>query len=225
MKIFIDSGSVEEIKKAHDSGVIDGVTTNPSLIAKEGNDFAETIKAIGNIFSDEDCLHSDCPVSAEVVSVKTTEMITEAKKISKIHKKVVVKIPATAEGVKAVKELSKLKIKTNVTLCFSATQALLAAKVGATYISPFIGRLDDIEEDGMELIREIRTIYDNYNFKTKILAASIRSPRHVVESSLAGADAITVPYKIFEKLFEHPLTDKGLAKFLADWKDFKKSDN
>lgn len=222
MKIFIDSGSIEEIKKAHDSGVIDGVTTNPTLIAKEGKKFETVIKQIGDIFSDSDCMHCECPVSAEVISVKSEDIIKEAKKISKIHKKVVVKVPLIPEGIKAVKKLSALKIKTNVTLCFTAAQALLAAKAGATYVSPFIGRLNDIDERGLDLIREIKKVYSNYDFETQILAASIRSPRQVVEVAMIGADVVTVPYKVFEKLFNHPLTDKGLKKFLADWNQYKK---
>lgn len=220
MKLFIDSGSIEEIKKAHASGVIDGVTTNPSLIAKEGHKFEDVIRTIGNIFEQAHC---DCPVSAEVISVKAEAMVKEAKKIAKIHKNVVVKIPLTPEGIKATKALSAAKIKTNVTLCFSSNQALLAAKAGATFVSPFIGRLNDINDKGMDLIREIRTIYDNFGFKTQILVASIRSPRQVAEAAMIGADIATVPYKIFEKLFLHPLTDKGLTQFLKDWQEFQKT--
>lgn len=220
MKIFIDSGSIEEIKKAHASGVIDGVTTNPSLIAKQGHNFEEVIQTIGEIFEEAHC---DCPVSAEVISVKAEEMIKEAKRIAKIHKNVVVKIPLTPEGIKATKALSAAKIRTNVTLCFSSNQALLAAKVGATFVSPFIGRLNDIDERGLDLIKEIRTIYDNFGFKTQILAASIRSPRQVAEVAMLGADIVTIPYKVFEKLFLHPLTDRGLKQFLKDWQTFQKS--
>ncbi|MBT4941660.1 MAG: fructose-6-phosphate aldolase [Candidatus Magasanikbacteria bacterium] len=223
MKIFIDSGSIDEIKKAAASGVIDGVTTNPSLIAKEGKDFKTVIKTIGELFDTEHSAHCECPVSAEVVSIAAKEMIVEAKKIAKIHKKVVVKIPLIPEGIKAVKELSGLGIKTNVTLCFTAAQALLAAKAGATYVSPFIGRLNDIDQRGLDLIREIKQIFTNYDIKTQILAASIRSPRQVVEIALIGADVVTIPYKVFEKLFNHPLTDKGLKQFLADWDQYKKT--
>ena len=178
---------------------------------------------LDELFDTEHSAHCECPVSAEVVSIAAKEMIVEAKKIAKIHKKVVVKIPLIPEGIKAVKELSGLGIKTNVTLCFTAAQALLAAKAGATYVSPFIGRLNDIDQRGLDLIREIKQIFTNYDIKTQILAASIRSPRQVVEIALIGADVVTIPYKVFEKLFNHPLTDKGLKQFLADWDQYKKT--
>lgn len=208
MEIFLDTGSVKEVKQAAETGILDGVTTNPSLLPSK-NAFYQTIKELSKLVSG--------PVSAEVISTNTKGMLEEANKISKIAKNVVVKIPLTQEGISAVTQLSKRKINTNVTLCFSANQALLAAKAGATYISPFVGRLDDIGQDGLELIKEIRTIYDNYGFKTKILFASTRSPDHVKQAALAGADCCTMPYEIFQKLFKHPMTDNGLKKFLEDW--------
>lgn len=214
MQIFLDTGSVKEVQDAADIGILDGVTTNPSLIAKEGKDFFTTIKQIAKIVKG--------PVSAEVISTDYAGMIKEAEKISKLAKNVVVKIPLLPDGIKAVKTLSKKGIKTNVTLCFSANQALLAAKAGATYISPFVGRMDDIGQDGIEIVDEIRQIYDNYDFKTQILFASTRHPQHVKQAALVGADACTMPYAIFQKLFKHPMTDIGLEKFLADWKKRKK---
>ena len=210
MKFFIDTANLDEIKKAESLGVIDGVTTNPSLVAKEGDiDFKTRIKEI--------CEIVDGPVSAEVIGLETEEMVAEARELAKIASNVVVKIPMTMEGLKAVKILSSEGIKTNVTLVFSANQALLAAKAGATFASPFIGRLDDRGHNGMELINEIVTIYDNYNLDTEIISASIRHPMHVKEAALAGADIATIPFDVIETLSKHPLTDIGIERFLADW--------
>ncbi|PIN74860.1 fructose-6-phosphate aldolase [Candidatus Woesearchaeota archaeon CG10_big_fil_rev_8_21_14_0_10_37_12] len=214
MQIFLDTGSVKEVERAAAFGVLDGVTTNPSLIAKEGKDFHQTIKVI--------CKIVNGPVSAEVVNTNTEGMIKEAKQLVKLGKNVVVKIPLIPEGIKAVKQLSKQGIKVNVTLCFSPNQALLAAKAGAWCVSPFVGRLDDIGQTGIDMVHEIRQIYNNYNFKTKILFASTRSSEHVKQAALIGADICTMPYAVFEKLFHHPLTDSGLKKFLDDWNAFKK---
>jgi len=208
MKFFLDTGIIEEIKEAHSWGLIDGVTTNPTLIAKSGRTQADVIKEI--------CAIIDGPISAEVIATDTVGMLKEARELTKIHDNVVIKLPLTADGISACHALSSDGIKTNVTLCFSANQALLAAKVGATYISPFIGRLDDLGQDGCQLIEEIRTIYDNYGFTTKILAASIRHPMHVRDVAMIGADVATMPYKAMEQLFHHPLTDRGLEQFLAD---------
>ena len=210
MKIFIDTANIQEIREANAIGIIDGVTTNPTLVAREGKDFGSLIKEI--------CSIVDGPISAEVIGLKCDEMLKEARSLSKIHKNIVIKIPLIPEGLKAVKLLSKEGIKTNVTLCFSATQALLAAKAGATYISPFIGRLDDIGHDGMGIIRDIKTIYSNYNFPTKIIVASVRHPLHVLEAAKIGADIVTVPYDTLMKLIKHPLTDIGIDRFLSDWK-------
>ncbi len=210
MKFFIDTANLNEIKKAERLGVIDGVTTNPSLVAKEGDiDFKTRIKEI--------CEIVDGPVSAEVIGLKTEGMVEEARELAKIASNVVVKIPMTMEGLRAVKILSSEGIKTNVTLVFSANQALLAAKAGATFASPFIGRLDDRGHNGMELINEIVTIYDNYNIDTEIISASIRHPMHVKEAALAGADIATIPFNVIETLSKHPLTDIGIEKFLDDW--------
>lgn len=209
MKIFIDTANTEEIKKANDLGVVAGVTTNPSLIAKEGRDFKEVVKEITEIV--------DGPISAEVISLEAEGMVSEALELSKIHKNIVIKIPMTTEGLKAVKELSKKGIKTNVTLIFSATQALLAARAGATYVSPFVGRLDDIGENGMDLIRDIKTIFNNYGIETEIIAASIRNNLHILEAAKAGSDIATIPYKVILKMAEHHLTDAGIEKFMADW--------
>lgn len=209
MKIFIDTANTEEIKKANDLGVVAGVTTNPSLIAKEGRDFKEVVKEITEIV--------DGPISAEVISLEAEGMVSEALELSKIHKNIVIKIPMTTEGLKAVKELSKNGIKTNVTLIFSATQALLAARAGATYVSPFVGRLDDIGENGMDLIRDIKTIFNNYGIETEIIAASIRNNLHILEAAKAGSDIATIPYKVILKMAEHHLTDAGIEKFMADW--------
>jgi len=212
MKFFIDTANVEDIKKANDMGVICGVTTNPSLIAKEGRDFNEVIKEITSIV--------DGPISGEVKA--TTEdaqsMILEGRQIAAIHKNMVVKIPMTVEGLKAVKVLSKEGIKTNVTLIFSANQALLAARAGASYVSPFIGRLDDISQSGIELVRTIAEIFDIYGIETEIIAASVRNPIHVTDCALAGADIATVPYSVIEQMTKHPLTDQGIEKFQKDYK-------
>ena len=210
MKFFVDTASVEEIKKAAEVGLIDGVTTNPSLVAKTGRPFREVIEEI--------CTIVDGPVSAEAVSLDAEGLVREAHELASIHKNIVVKVPLTFEGLKAVKRLEQDGVRTNVTLCFSPSQALLAAKAGASYISPFIGRLDDISHVGMELISQIRTIYDNYGFKTQIIVASIREPNHVVEAALIGADIATIPFSVIEKLVKHPLTDVGIERFLADWK-------
>ena len=212
MRFFIDTANVEDIKKANDMGVICGVTTNPSLIAKEGRDFKEVIKEITSIV--------DGPISGEVkaTTVDAEGMIKEGREIAAIHPNMVVKIPMTAEGLKAVKVLSKEGIKTNVTLIFSANQALLAARAGATYVSPFMGRLDDISMSGIELIKEIVVIFNNYGLETEIIAASIRNPVHVTECALAGADIATVPYAVIEQMTKHPLTDRGIEKFQADYK-------
>lgn len=210
MKIFLDTANLAEIRDAWSWGVIDGVTTNPSLIAKEGRDFVATIHEI--------CEIVDGPVSAETVAVDAPQMIEEGKRLAKVHRNVVVKVPLTIEGIKCCKALSSEGIRVNVTLCFQAAQALLAAKAGATYISPFLGRLDDVSEDGMELIRKIVGIYGNYpNLRTEVLAASIRHPLHVVQAAEAGADVGTMPYKVLKMLYSHPLTDKGNAAFLKDW--------
>ena len=211
MKLFIDTANTDEIKKANDMGVICGVTTNPSLIAKEGRDFVEVVKEITQIV--------DGPISAEVISLDTECMVIEARElIEKINNKnLVIKIPMTAEGLSAVKILSREGIKTNVTLIFSAAQALLAARAGATYVSPFIGRLDDVGEPGIDLISDISQIFTIHNINTEIIAASTRNPMHVVEAAKAGAHIATVPYKVIKKMIEHTLTDDGIKKFLADW--------
>jgi transaldolase len=214
MKIFIDSGDIGEIREAVAMGAIDGVTTNPSLLAKGGK---PTKKAIAEI-----CELVDGPVSAEVLATETQAILKEGRELAKIHPNVVVKVPLIADGLKAVKTFSGEGIKTNVTLCFSATQALLAAKAGASYISPFIGRLDDVSEEGMELIEQIVTIYGNYDFETEILVASVRHPVHVVQSALLGADVATLPFKVITQLIQHPLTDVGLARFLEDAKKIPK---
>lgn len=211
MKFFIDTANVEDIKKANDMGVICGVTTNPSLIAKEGKNFNDVIKEITSIV--------DGPISGEVkaTTIKAEDMIVEAREIAKIHKNMVVKIPMTIEGLKAVKILSKEGIKTNVTLIFSANQALLAARAGATYVSPFLGRLDDISTDGLELIRTIADIFATHDIDTEIISASVRHPIHVTECALAGADIATVPYNVIEQMTKHPLTEQGIEKFKKDY--------
>ncbi len=214
MKFFIDTANTKEIKEAWDLGVIDGVTTNPSLISKENKKPRELLKEI--------CEIVDGPVSAEAVSLKAEEMIEEAKELSKIHKNIVVKIPMTRDGLKATKKLSELKIKINVTLIFSPSQALLAAKAGATYVSPFVGRLDDISHYGMEIVNQILEIYDNYNFDTEVIVASIRNPLHVVEAARMGAHIATIPFSVIEQLLKHPLTDIGIEKFLKDWEKVPK---
>ena len=210
MKFFVDTAEIKDIKELAATGLLDGVTTNPTLIAKSGRDFKEVIAEI--------CNAVEGPVSAEVTALDADTMISEGKKLAKIAKNVAVKVPLTLDGLKACRTLTQAGTMVNVTLCFSANQALLAAKSGATFISPFIGRLDDINIDGMELIREIRHIYDNYDFTTEILAASIRTPNHVKDAALAGADVATVPPAVLKGLVKHPLTDKGIESFLADWK-------
>ena len=214
MKIFIDSGETKDIKEAHDMGLIDGVTTNPTLASKSGKNFKDLIMEITEII--------DGPISAEVVSLTAAEMIPEGEAIAAWHKNIVVKVPLIPEGLKAVKALTAKGIKTNVTLCFTGAQALLAAKAGATYISPFVGRLDDISTEGMQVIRDIRTIYDNYGIETQILTASARSPMHFLEAARIGSDVITSPWKVIKQLLHHPLTDAGLKQFLADWEKAKK---
>ncbi len=210
MKFFIDTANIDEIREAASMGLLDGVTTNPSLVAKEGKNFRELLNEILEIV--------DGPISAEVVSTDFKGIMKEAKELAAIHKNIVIKIPLIQEGIKAVKALSSEGIKTNVTLCFSASQAILAAKAGATYISPFVGRLDDISHSGMQLIDQIVTIYRNYGFETQVLVASIRHPLHLVEAAEIGADVATIPFGVIKKLFNHPLTKSGLEKFLSDWK-------
>ena len=209
MKFFLDTANVKEIQEAASLGLLDGVTTNPSLVAKEGRIFKEMLIEI--------CKIVDGPISAEVVSLEANAMVKEGKELAKIHKNIVVKVPLIAEGLKATKRLAAEGIKVNVTLCFSPTQALLAAKAGAWCVSPFIGRLDDISSNGMELIRQILTIYRNYDYKTLVLVASVRHPQHVVEAALAGGHICTMPFTIFQQMVKHPLTDSGLKLFLADW--------
>ncbi len=210
MKIFLDTANLEELQKGAAWGIVDGVTTNPSLIAKEGKPMAEHIRRICDIIRGD--------VSAEVVSTEADAMIKEGRELSRIHSNVVVKCPLTREGIKATAALTKEGVHVNVTLCFSAAQALLAAKAGAYIVSPFVGRLDDIAQVGMDLVREIIPIYRNYAFKTQILVASVRSPVHVVEAAMAGADIATMPFKVLDLLFNHPLTDRGLDQFLKDYK-------
>jgi len=214
MKFFIDTANVDEIREAASLGVLDGVTTNPSLVAREGRDFFSVLREIVSIVNG--------PISAEVTAIECDAMVAEGKELAAIHPNIVVKLPLIKEGIKACKALTEQDIKTNVTLCFSPSQALIAAKAGATYISPFVGRLDDISHDGMELIRQIRVIYDNYGFDTEILAASIRHPLHVVDAALAGADVATIPLKVVNQLLKHPLTDLGQERFMADWKKSQK---
>ncbi len=209
MKFFIDTANIDEIKKGVEMGLVDGVTTNPSLIAKEDKPFEEIIGEI--------CKIVDGPISAEVVSLDSDGMIEEARKLAKIHDNIVIKIPMIIEGIKAVKKLTAEGIKTNVTLVFSSVQALLAAKVGATFVSPFVGRLDDIGAPSMDLIGDIVNIYDNYGYQSEIIVASIRSPQHVMDAALIGADIATIPLKVITQLAKHPLTDIGMEQFLADW--------
>jgi len=209
VKFFLDTANLDELKKGASYGIVDGVTTNPSLIAKEGRPIEEQVKLICDIV--------DGDISAEVVSTEAKAMISEGQKLAKIHKNIVVKCPLTRDGIMATSALSKEGIRVNVTLCFSAGQALLAAKAGAYIISPFVGRLDDIGYTGMDLIRSITQIYKNYGYKTQVLAASLRSPTHVIDSALAGAHIGTMPFKVLDMLFNHPLTDKGLEQFLKDW--------
>ncbi|MFO7932031.1 MAG: fructose-6-phosphate aldolase [Desulfosalsimonas sp.] len=214
MKFFIDTANVDEIREANEMGMVDGVTTNPSLIAKEGREFSEIIKEI--------CEIVDGPISAEAVSLDAEGMIAEARDLAKIHKNIVVKIPMTIEGMKAVRTLSAEGIGTNVTLVFSALQALMAAKAGASYVSPFVGRLDDLSQEGMDLVEQIVNIYDNYGYQTEVIVASVRSPVHVLESALMGADIATIPFAVLKKLAGHPMTDKGIQAFLDDWEKAKK---
>lgn len=209
MKFFIDTANVDEIKEAHSMGMVDGVTTNPSLIAKEGRVFEDVIKEI--------CSIVDGPISAEVISLKADGMVSEARELAKINEKVVIKVPMTVEGLKATRRLTEENIKTNVTLVFSPLQALMAAKAGATYVSPFVGRLDDLSQDGMQMIEQIAEIFANYAYETEIIVASIRNPLHVLDAALAGADIATIPFSVLSKLAAHPLTDKGIDAFLADW--------
>lgn len=214
MKLFIDTANIAEIRAASALGIIDGVTTNPSLIAKEGRDFLAVVREI--------CAIVDGPISAEVLSLEADEMVKEAIPLAKLHRNIVIKIPLTAEGLKAAKILSGENVKTNLTLCFSPTQALLAAKAGAAYVSPFIGRLDDISQTGMDLIRDIKTIYSNYGFRTEVIVASVRNPVHVLDAAKAGADIATVPYAVLMALVKHPLTDIGIERFLKDWQNVPK---
>lgn len=214
MKIFLDTAIVGEIRAAHAWGVVDGVTTNPSLIAQSGRRFEEVVGEI--------CSIVDGPISAEVVSLDAEGMVQEALPLAAIHKNVVIKVPMTAEGLKAAHALKKRDIRTNVTLVFSPAQALLAAKAGASFVSPFVGRLDDVGHVGMELIEQIRTIFDNYDFECEIITASVRHPVHVIEAALAGADIATVPYKVLEQCLKHPLTDLGIERFLKDWEKAKR---
>lgn len=212
MRLFIDSASVEEIRKVHELGVISGITTNPSLIAKEGRDFFETVKEIISITG-------DLPLSTEVVAEDAEGMVEQGKKLAGLGEGIVIKVPMNAEGLKATNRLSKFGIKTNVTLIFSSTQALLAARAGATYVSPFIGRLDDINQIGMNLIEEISQMFKIHGIESQIIAASVRHTTHVIEAALAGSDIATIPYKVFESMMRHPLTDAGIAKFNEDWKN------
>jgi len=209
MKFFLDTANIDEIKDANAMGMVDGVTTNPSLIAKEGRDFEEVIKEI--------CEIVDGPISAEVISTDSEGMLKEARHLAGLHKNIVVKIPMTVDGIKATCQLTKEGIKTNVTLVFSPLQALMAAKAGATYVSPFLGRLDDLSQDGLQLIEQIVEIYANYAYETEIIVASVRNPLHVLDSAIIGADIATIPYSVLGKFASHPLTDKGLKAFLDDW--------
>ncbi len=215
MKFFIDTANVKEIREAAGLGVVDGVTTNPSLIAREGRDFRQVIQEI--------CSIVDGPISAEAVSLKADEMVAEGVELAGIHKNVVVKLPMTRDGLKATKTLAEKGINVNLTLVFSPAQALLAAKVGAAYVSPFVGRLDDISAYGMDLVRQIVQIYDNYGYDTEVIVASVRNPLHVVDAALAGAHIATIPFGVIDQLVKHPLTDIGIEKFLADWKKLEKN--
>lgn len=211
MKFFIDTANVDEIRQAASLGVLDGVTTNPSLVAREGKDFHQALREIASIVNG--------PISAEVTTTQHEEMLTQGRALAEISPNIVVKCPLTEEGLRACRKLRAEGIRVNVTLCFSPSQALLAAKCDASYISPFVGRLDDVSQDGMELIGQIRQIYDNYGFETEILVASIRHPQHVVQAALLGADVATMPFSVIKQLVKHPLTDLGQDKFLADWKE------
>ena len=214
MKFFIDTANIDEIKEAHSMGMVDGVTTNPSLIAKEGRDFEEIIKDI--------CEIVDGPISAEVISLEAEGMVKEARHLAAIHKNIVVKIPMTVDGLKATRTLTNEGIKTNVTLVFSPLQALMAAKAGATFASPFVGRLDDISQEGLLLVEQMVEIYSNYAFETEIIVASVRNPLHVLDAALLGADIATIPFSVLGKLAAHPLTDKGIKAFLDDWNKSQK---
>lgn len=213
MKFFIDTAEVSEIRAAHELGLVDGVTTNPSLVAKSGRDFKEVITEITSIVNG--------PISAEVIALDAAGMLAEGRELAKIHENIVIKVPMTTEGLKATKQFSADGINTNVTLIFSPLQALLAAKAGASYVSPFVGRLDDAGHEGMEIVEQIRTIYDNYGYTAEIIVASIRSPLHVLNSGLIGADICTIPFSVMTQLAKHPLTDVGIKKFLADWEKTK----
>lgn len=215
MKLYLDTGNVDEIREAASYGMVDGITTNPSLVSKEGRDFKDLLVEI--------CSLVDGPISAEVVGVEADAMVKEGRELAKIHKNIIVKVPLIPEGLKATKQMASEGIRVNVTLCFSATQALLAAKAGAWCVSPFIGRLDDISSDGMDLIEQILTIYENYDFPTQVLVASVRHIQHVVDAALLGGHICTMPYGVFQQLVKHPLTDIGLQKFLADWEARKSS--
>lgn len=214
MKFFIDTANIEEIRKGVDLGMVDGVTTNPSLIAREQRPFTEILRDI--------CATVDGPISAEVISLEADGMVDEARELAKLDNNIVIKVPMIVEGLKAVKRLSAEGIKTNVTLIFSSAQALLAAKAGASYVSPFVGRLDDIAQNGMDLVAEIMRVYDNYGYATEVIVASIRHPMHVMEAALLGAHISTIPYKVIAQLARHPLTDRGMEQFLADWERRKK---
>ncbi len=213
MKFFIDTADVAEIRAAHELGLVDGVTTNPSLIAKSGRNFKEVICEITEIV--------DGPISAEVIALDASGMLAEGRELAKIHNNIVIKVPMTSDGLKATKQFTHEGINTNVTLIFSPLQALLAAKAGATYVSPFVGRLDDVGHEGLEVVEQIRTIYDNYGYDTEIIVASVRSPMHVLNAGLIGADICTIPYNVMTQLAKHPLTDIGIEKFLADWEKTK----
>jgi transaldolase len=214
MKFFIDTANVKEIREAASLGVVDGVTTNPSLVSKEGRDFKQVITEI--------CSIVDGPISAEAVSLEADKMVAEGTDLAKIHKNIVVKLPMTKEGLKATKILAGKGVRVNMTLVFSPAQALLAAKVGAAYVSPFVGRLDDISHDGMDLVRQVVTIFDNYGYPTEVIVASVRHPLHVVDAALAGAHIATIPFSVIDQIVKHPLTDIGIEKFLADWKKLEK---
>lgn len=213
MEFFIDTAEVDEIRQANALGLVDGVTTNPTLIAKSGRDFKEVITEITNIV--------DGPISAEVIALDSEGMVSEGRELAKIHPNIVIKVPMTEEGLKATRVFSAEGIKTNVTLIFSPLQALLAAKAGATYVSPFVGRLDDVGHDGLEGVDQIRTIFDNYGYTTKIIVASVRGPLHILNSALVAADICTIPFSVMKQLAKHPLTDAGIAKFMADWETTK----
>ncbi|OGW35219.1 MAG: fructose-6-phosphate aldolase [Nitrospirae bacterium GWC2_56_14] len=214
MKFFIDTANVKEIREAASFGVVDGVTTNPSLIAKEGRDFKQVIAEI--------CEIVDGPISAEAVSLEADKMVVEGLELAKIHKNIVVKLPMTKDGLKATKVLADQGIRVNMTLVFSASQALLAAKVGAAYVSPFVGRLDDISHYGMDLVEQVVTIFDNYGYPTEVIVASVRNPLHVVDAAMVGAHIATIPFSVIDQLVKHPLTDIGIEKFLSDWKKLEK---